>query len=383
MSVFAVDDTTVQVTWRDLPPGPVEVLAAGRSSAIEHPGGPGAVRVGGLTPWRSVDVVVRAGGTVAERQRVRTGAPGLGAELFRFATVSDLHLGETRFGFFGTIREQPEPDVPHPVRCLRQALRELRAWGAELLVVKGDLTHVGRRSEWELAGAELAAGGVPTIALVGNHDARPARPLRGDADPDTTVPAADGLRIAGLGWPDGADVHVHDAPGLRIVLADTTIEHRHVGTYDRCRTPVADLAADARRQGRPVFVAGHHFPMPLPMPHFWPPGVPPSEASRFFATLADANPAAFYTAGHTHRHRRYRRHGIPATEVGSPKDYPGTWAGYTVHEGGIRQTVWRVGTTDVLRWTEHSRRAALGAWGVWSPGRLHDRCFWHRWPALA
>ncbi|MEZ5134356.1 MAG: metallophosphoesterase [Acidimicrobiales bacterium] len=382
MSVFAVDDTTVQVTWRDLPPGPVEVLAAGRSGAIEHPGGPGAVRVGGLTPWRSVDVVVRAGGTVAARQRVRTGAPGLGAELFRFATVSDLHLGETRFGFFGTIREQPEPDVPHPVRCLRQALRELRAWGAALVVVKGDLTHVGRRSEWELAGAELAASGMPTIALVGNHDARPARPCAGRRS---------GHHGAGGRRP--ADRRPRLARWRRRARARRPRAAHRAGRHDHRASPrrhLRPLSHTGRRPGggRPAPGSARVRGRP-PLPDaatgaaLWPPGVPPSEASRFFATLAAANPAAFYSAGHTHRHRRYRRHGIPATEVGSPKDYPGTWAGYTVHEGGIRQTVWRVGTPDVLRWTEHSRRAALGAWGLWSPGRLRDRCFWHRWPALA
>jgi hypothetical protein len=40
------------------------------------------------------------------------------------------------------------------------------------------------------------------------------------------------------------------------------------------------------------------------------------------------------------------------TEVGSPKDYPGTWAGYVVHEGGIRQVVRRVAAPEVIRWTE-------------------------------
>ena len=95
---------------------------------------------------------------------------------------------------------------------------------------------------------------------------------------------------------------------------------------------------------------------------------------------SDAGRAVFVTSGHTHRHRR-RRHG-PAviTEVGSPKDFPGTWAGYVVHEGGIRQVVRRIARPDVLRWTERSAAAAFGLWSRWSPGTLDDRCFPHTWP---
>ena len=71
---------------------------------------------------------------------------------------------------------------------------------------------------------------------------------------------------------------------------------------------------------------------------------------------------------------------VVVTETGSPKDHPGTWTGYVVHEGGIRQVVRRVARPDVIRWTERSRRAAGGAWGVWSPGRLTDRCWDLPWP---
>jgi hypothetical protein len=54
---------------------------------------------------------------------------------------------------------------------------------------------------------------------------------------------------------------------------------------------------------------------------------------------------------------------VVVTETGSPKDHPGTWTGYVVYEGGLRLVVRRVGRSDAIRWTEHSRRAAGGAWG--------------------
>jgi hypothetical protein len=72
---------------------------------------------------------------------------------------------------------------------------------------------------------------------------------------------------------------------------------------------------------------------------------------------------------------------VLVTEVGSVKDHPGTWAGYVVHEGGIRQVVRRVMAPDVLGWTEATKRALFGVWGRWSPGSLDDRCISHPWPA--
>lgn len=400
--VFAVTDTALQMTWHDVPPGPVRLTAGPTEASVDHPGGPGELRVEGLAPWTGVDVTLWHGRRPVHRARVRTQAPPPGDELFRFATVSDLHLGTHRFGYFGTMRERPEPAEPHPVRCTRRALTEAAAWGAQLLVVKGDVTNDGRREEWELAGDVLAEAHATVVALPGNHDARPVdrsvgpikraiwylrggivHVLVGHVPEGEPIAVAEGMALAGIAAADAVDggVSVVDRPGVRIVLADTTVQRRHLGTFARTAALVIDAAADARGSGLPVFVAGHHYPMPFAVPHFWPPGVPGPEARGFFERLRQANPAAFYTAGHTHRHRHYRVAGIPVTEVGSPKDYPGTWAAYTVYEGGIRQTVWRVGSADVLGWTEHSRRAALGAWGLWSPGRLTDRCFLHRWPA--
>ena len=83
-------------------------------------------------------------------------------------------------------------------------------------------------------------------------------------------------------------------------------------------------------------------------------------------------------AGHTHRNRRYRVRGIDVIEVGSTKDYPGQWAGYSVYEGGIRQVVRRVSQPDVIAWTEMTGRALGGLWRRWSPGSLADAMLDHR-----
>ena len=95
--------------------------------------------------------------------------------------------------------------------------------------------------------------------------------------------------------------------------------------------------------------------------------------------LGAAHPHAFVTSGHTHRHRRWGRAGVVVTQVGATKDFPGVFAGYVVHEGGMRQVVRRIARPDVIAWTDHSRIAAYGAWEHAAPGRLDARCFNVAW----
>jgi hypothetical protein len=102
-------------------------------------------------------------------------------------------------------------------------------------------------------------------------------------------------------------------------------------------------------------------------------------ANPILRRLRQANPKLVGTSGHTHRHRRRDVAGVPWFETGSPKDYPGTWTGYVVYEGGIRQVTRRITAPDCIGWTEGTRGAALGAWGRWSPGTLEDRCFTIPW----
>ena len=98
------------------------------------------------------------------------------------------------------------------------------------------------------------------------------------------------------------------------------------------------------------------------------------------AGLAAANPATFVSAGHSHRNRRHRHSSLAVSEIGATMHYPGTWAGYAVHEGGIRQVVRRVAAPDAIEWTERTRRALLGLWAPWAAGSIGQRCFSHSWP---
>ncbi len=377
--VFAVEDTAAQLVWRRSPPGVVKVTGpAGTVEAVTD-GGPGSIVVEGLRPDTDsrVEVAGADGTTVVVPVRTLPSPPG--AERFRFATISDLHLGERAFGLRRTIREHAGPARPYPERALRASLDELRVWGAQLVVVKGDVTHGSAVRSWR-AFHELSADvGIPMVVIPGNHDTSHYHAARDPVvAPGDRWDAYTAARELGLATVDPAtSATVVDRPGIRLILTDTVLAVGHPGTIRRAEPAVLEAAASATT---PVVVILHHQLEVWPVTPYRPPGVAFAEADPFLRRLAGANPASLVTSGHTHRHRRHVRHGVVTTEVGSTKDYPGTWAGYVVHDGGIRQVVRRVARPDVLRWTETSGRAALGIWRYYSPGRLGDRCFTHPWP---
>lgn len=375
VELFTVEPAAVQLTWVGLAPGPVRVRVDERSLVVDNDGGPGGVVVDDLAPAprRRIDVESaprrsrRIGAESAPRRwafDVAVPAAPPGEVLSRLATVSDIHLGLDHFGLSRRMKEREPRDPPHPYRCGAAAIAEAEAWGAEHLVVKGDLVERGRPDEWRMADRLLSATAMPTSYVPGNHEVKPDRPM----DAPSPLPES-GVEIVD-------HVAHHDLPGLRLVLVNCTVDGRGHGALDHLVADVVEVVADTQL---PVLVAMHQHPQRFHLPWFWPPGIPGREARRFLDAIGRANPRALVTSGHTHRNR-VRRHGpVTVTEVGSTTDFPGVWAGYEVHEGGIVQTVRRTLAPDALPWTEYTRRAVLGVWGRWAPGRLDDRCVVARW----
>jgi predicted phosphodiesterase len=319
----------------------------------------GAVVVDGLPAGRELPILLD-GRLVGS---VRTLEPPPGRLLGRIATVSDLHIGEQAIGRLPRIHSSNDDELAHPLMCLRAALAEAVEWGADRVLVKGDVTDESAPRPLTLALDALGAAGKPVHVVAGNHDHHPSQPS------PAAAMAAQGAHVA-------APVLSLDVPGLRIILADTAKAGVNAGAVAEWATEVLDLAAEASGA---VLLAVHHQFMHLPVQTYVPAGIARRDSAPFLAALAAANPATLVTSGHTHRHRRRDWGPIVTTEVGSTKDYPGTWAGYLVYEGGIVQTVRRIMDPAVIAWTERTRLTALGLWGLWSPGRLADRSFTHRW----
>ncbi len=362
LEVFAVDVDSVQVCWSDLPAGSHVLEVGGVPSTTVQGPGVGSATVGGLAAGAEVRATLA--GATATLARTLVAPPG--RELSRIATISDVHIGERRFGRWPRVRpdaEWREPE-PYPVVCARAAMREAVAWGAQLLVVKGDLTDRDRDEEYEVLATELASLPIPVLVIPGNHDGGDR--VKGDG---AAVLAHHGIELT-------TGVRVFDVPGLRVVAASSREIGKHRGNLTHLLPEIIEALSTAPAG---ALLATHHPPFRTVVTTIWPPGILGLDGWRLLRAVSSSHPDTLLTAGHTHRNRRraYRR--VPITEVGSPKDYPGVWAGYAVHEGGIRQVVRRVADPQVLAWTERTSGALMGWWRYWSRGTLDARCFSHTW----
>jgi Icc protein len=451
--VFAVDDCSAQLTWaaspaegltlevgdsvvQPQPSAPVElvldnggvaasVVGPDQGGALPRwargyvsgrrvldpawPAGPGAVVIDGLAPGTHYDIVASATGVPAFfAGRVRTLAPPGGRLLSRFATVSDIHIGELAFGVLMRIHDPEErpargsgplyegdhkrrdgddrngeghvvddyvrkgvheagPNGTYPVRALRASIEEAAAWGAELLVAKGDLTNTTSPAQVRDAGQLLAASPIPVEAILGNHDN------------NFGVDARALLEKQGL--PISWQPRAVDLPGVRLVLISTASGDPRLHRGELPAEMSRQIATLVKEAPGPAWVAMHHPFERHRFPTVYPPGLPFAEGRQLLDALVGTKRPTFVTFGHRHRNRRYDYGPLVITEVGSTKDYPGVWAGYKIYEGGIIQMVRRTSRPDVISWTETTRRAVNGQWRRWSPGRLDARCFAVEWPA--
>jgi hypothetical protein len=357
--VFAVEDRSVQVHWSHLPSGTHAIAAGVHETLIEHAGGPGATSVEGLEPNRRYDITVN--GDVVDQCVTLATPPG--EEVTRIATLSDLHLGERAFGRLPRIREYGSKGATHSRRCVAAALPEIVAWGAQLLVIKGDISQHSHRHEYEQLAEILENLPIPALVMPGNHDG-------GNHQIDDL-----GEVLGPLGVEVANGVFVQDHLGLRMITADTVIPGRGHGSLDRHLNEVLHHLSDA--PGGALLLLHHQLQPGVPT--YWPLGIAGPGARRALDAIAEANPDTVISSGHTHRHRRHDHGPLVVTEVGAPIHYPGSWAGYVAHSAGIRQVVRRVADPDAIGWTERTGAMLGGLWSKWSMGTLSQRCFTHAW----
>lgn len=283
--------------------------------------------------------------------------PG-GELLCRFATVNDVHFGEVECGRMdgrtdGPIQRRDSHETPHPELMNQTAVREITAIDPIAVFVKGDLTLDG--SDEEFAAFEACyrpAFGESLHVVRGNHDAYHDQ---GRYDRDLWV----------------------ELPGICVALMDTVIATETTGAFTSDQIAWLEdrvAATDCR-----VIVMGHH--------QQWVDGrrsddyfgLHPDSSDELDRLTARHTNVLGYTAGHTHRHRLRRMPcGAPTVEVGTIKDFPGTWAEYRVYEGGVMQVVHRVSEPEALSWSERCRGlyADFGMhYESYALGSLDQRCF--------
>lgn len=328
----------------------MELTTVADDEAVLHDG----TRVTRITDLRPDTVHDVAG------HRFRT-LPAPGELLCRFATVNDVHFGETECGVITGV-ETPvftsEPgDDPYPEVMNRGAVAEIAAIDPEVVLAKGDLTSDGTPEEYgrflEVYGG---AFGDRLHHIRGNHDAYHGQELA------------------------PSDPVLVDLPGARLCVIDTTVPHRAGGGLDPDQLEWLDTAA--AEADRPVLVFGHHHvwspdDAPRPDEYF---GIDPRSSESLVELVVRRPRIIGYFAGHTHRNRV--RHvsatgGVPWVEVACVKDFPGSWAEYRVFEGGVLQIHRRISTAEALAWSERCRGLYSGLidYVDYAFGDLDDRCF--------
>ena len=360
--VFAVDERSAQLIVR----GDTDVVSVdidGQHIQAKTMRGVAVIDVDDLEADTAYEAVLSDGDGRSLGELPLQTRPTMGPIFSRFATISDVHLGAEAFGPSPSIEDGEHKRGgadPYALRTARAAIAEATGWGAELLVIKGDLTEAGAHSDWELARQLLADCSIPYLLTPGNHDNWNSR----DIDP------AEAFEQLGA---SSDPVQQRNLDGVRIVIADTSLPGKGWGTL----TPRAAELEEAVATNTAVFLGIHQNIQRIPFPWFWPPGIPSTDAMPVVDELSAVNPHLFISSGHSHRNRVHwigPKQRVLFTEVSATADYPGVWAGYEVSERGIRQTVRRIASTDATSWTERTRGALGGAWPRWSQGRLSDRC---------
>lgn len=327
----------------------VEVTTVGTDRAVFHDGTE-VHRYHGLAPGKAYEL---------DGTEIQTLSHPGGELLCRFATVNDVHFGEVECGLIegteiGPVLSVEPGETPYPEMMNSAAVAEIAAVDPAAVIVKGDLTTHGTVDEYEqfLACYEPAFGD-RLHHVRGNHDA-----YHGQDFADTAM-----QRI--------------DLPGVTVALFDTAIPGKSSGRFTETqREWLEDLAAEADGM---VLVFGHHHP--------WSPhsnerrldyfGISPDDSERLIGAISRHPNIRGYFAGHTHRNRarRFAATGdVPYVEVACVKDYPGAWAEYEVHEGGVVQLHHRISSPRALDWTQRTRAMFMGMYADYSFGGLDDRC---------
>jgi Icc protein len=283
-----------------------------------------------------------------------------GQRLATVCTVNDVHFGEVECGVLNGVDDYPiyttaAGDEPYPELMNRCAIAEMRTVQPDAVVVKGDLTSMGTRAEYQsFLNAYGPAFGERLVHVRGNHDAYRGEDFASHAPLLVTL------------------------PGVALAVIDTSVPGKASGGVSADTLNWLDQAA--AESDRPMLLFGHH--------HAWNPdsaerpeayfGINPGDSERLVAVVARRPRIVGYFAGHTHRNRvrRFSATGdVPWVEVACVKDFPGAWAEYRVFEGGILQVFRRISAPEALAWSEKTRDMYAGLYEMYSFGAVADRCF--------
>lgn len=344
------------------------------------------VRIDGLEPGSEYAIRIesgdaRAGETRYFDGRARTLDAPRAAQVASFATMNDLHFGETRIGGLLTddheygdaapgfpVVSDDDYETPYAEFMNADAIAEINRLEVDCTIIKGDIADAGLPEQFETAARVFAGFERPHHPFLGNHDH--LQRLEGRE--------VDGYGILGA---DPAPRHL-DLAGWRLILLDTTIPGSHDGAFGPQRREwLADALAESQRLGMPTLLFTHHQPVPPEHRDSYPNsiGMDPDDSLALFDLLRHAPHVKGMLIGHTHRNRirRYPQTGrLPFVEVNNPKDYPGGFAHYRLFEdGSFRQEVRRTPSERALAHSTRCRELFRGNYQHFVLGSLAERSY--------
>lgn len=289
---------------------------------------------------------------------VRT-LPRHGELLARVVTANDVHFGETVCGHIDGVDWETyavDPgEEPYPETMNAAVVADMTGIDPDAVVVKGDVTSKGTDDEVDRF-LEVYGGafGERLMWVRGNHESYNEQ-HRG-------------------AWP----FQERELEGVTIAVLDTSRDRTINGHLDAEQLDWLDELGS--RADRPVLVFGHH---PV-----WNPaeeqrhedtfGLVPDDTDALAAVFARRPRLSGYFAGHTHRNKRVGLPGaeeVPFVEIGTVKDFPGSWAEYRVYDELVLQVHRRITDPVALAWSERTRHMFAGTYERYALGGPADRCF--------
>jgi Icc protein len=416
VQLVTVTDTTAVLTWETNEPADTVVhygLQSDRldktASSDDAPGRFHYCEIRGLRPGTEYHCVCQSGsarsGAGPERPgRFTTLVPPPGKELFSFATMTDLHVGQQRTARLvlrgKTISEGVhwrEPGVPFWQLAVGASIDEINARRAEFTIIKGDITEGLSVEEFPSARRLLSRLKAPFHVVRGNHDALdPFLRTFGlsrswysferegvhfvvlDTEPFAASDAALGRELAWL----ARDLRAHER-AWTFVFVHRPIEPK------LARTSGEPLSEELLHLGEGVLgrVYGSDAVRTLNKATGRAPNVSERNARRLAELLRRHGRIAGVFAGHLHRNYvgywPEETGDLPYVETASTKEYPCGYAITRVFTGGYMHNYYVPRDARCLEWSATTQNAYAKLGLQSKAGSLAERSFVVRFDKLS
>ncbi|MDQ3646624.1 MAG: metallophosphoesterase [Actinomycetota bacterium] len=375
------------VTYSPLEGGDAKVVT-GASNAFHY------VRVKGLKPGTRYRYTVTSDGISGAPSTFNPGAfttltPPGGKELFRFAVMADIHLGETVSGLATSSPQELPPgyrsDKPYPAAMAEAAVAGVNSEDVGLTLLPADNSSHGELHDLEDAHEILGGLDAGYMIARGAHD-RPNQYKEAGAEC-----GADGDCFRKVFRPDvtaQADPqHLYEAVGLKKwVFINLDSADLSTGTGQLSADQLEWLKGrldKAKKQKRPAVIFFHHPVAEYSSTFAFPPavfGVNQADAQSFLSLIGDYD-VRLVINSHTHRNWiAYSPHTgrMPIVEVAGTKEYPGGYSLFRVFEGGFIREWIPIDCPFCNAWRETTRGEYFSLYPLYTFGSLRERSFVHR-----